>query len=173
MSADVWVSFWDAPQGVATNKQMTTSTVTAGHHGLSTGTEQVDSGKMQKMLGSSHRSREFKWCLPWKLTGTDSWHSHSFFSAPAIDLTQPECNNMFATRKGSTMLDGQLAMLVTCELRKCWPLYLLNQLLGTMFPPWTPKVKNTFAHERKMNKTLGNPKWELNKLAGNQDSFVA
>ena len=63
------------------------------------------------------------------------------FSAPAIDLTQPECNNMFATRKGSTMLDGQLAMLVTCELRKCWPLYLLNQLLGTMFPPWTPKVK--------------------------------
>jgi hypothetical protein len=42
-----------------------------------------------------------------------------------------------------------------------------------------PEGENTFAHERKMNKTLGNPKLfalfggELNKLAGNQDSFVA
>ena len=49
----------------------------------------------------------------------------------------------------------------------------LKPTLGNHVSSMDPEGENTFAHERKMNKTLGNPKWELNKLAGNQDSFVA
>ena len=164
MSADVWVSFWDAPQGVATNKQMTTSTVTAGHHGLSTGTEQVDSGKNAEDA--------------WKFTSIEGiqvmppvkTNRNGFVAFPLIFFCTCDWLNSARMQQHVRNTEGfnnaRWAIGNACHM---WAAQVLATLplkptLGNHVSSMDPEGENTFAHRKEDEQDLGQSKMRAKQI---------